>query len=183
MAPNFIVQIFKHAFEERPWSNVYLVLADDLSDAVSQGSQLLTAELDIHYDVVTFDRIRVSTILANDDVFAIIPSGETGTVASEGGDFLPAFNRVRVDFTVAGGGRPSRKYYCMPVPEGVQDGGVIDPGAVTIIQGRIDDFLTAISGGGVVWQDPDGQAITAGVVIPNVAMRQLHRRRRRTPAP
>jgi hypothetical protein len=179
----FIVQVFKQAFDQRPWSNVYFINAGDLSAATVLAGDLVTAERDLHYDVVTFLRYRVSNTIPGDDVFSVTSVGLPGTISSSGADFLPLFNTLRVDFNVDGGGRPSRKFYRTPIAENEQTAGIIDASPLVTWQGRVTDFLDALGAAGIDWVDPDGQQIISGSVQRNVQMRQLHRRRRRSVTP
>lgn len=181
MAADFRIAIFKHAFGLRPYSNVYLVSAADLLAAQDMAMSLVTAETQFHYDNVTYDRVLVSSIAEDDDVFEVTPLATTGQLDATGGEFLPLFNVIRVDFHVIGGGRPSRKYYRTPVPEANQIDGLLQDAALAAWQTRMDTFLSDIFTAGVAWVDPDGQSIDAAAVQKPVQMRQLHRKRRRTP--
>jgi len=183
MAATFKVQIFKHAFNSRPWSNVYLLDAADLLAAQDMAFDLLTAETQMHYDVVTYDRMLVSSLAPDDDVFEVTPLSTTGQLDGSGTDFLPLYCTLRVDFHAIGGGRPSRKYYRVPIPETLQKDGDLTDSAFTGFQSTLDTFMAALATASVAWVDPDGQTIDSAAVQKAVQMRQLHRKRRRAPAP
>lgn len=183
MAATFKVQIFKHVGTLRPWSNVYLLDAADLLAAVDMANSLVTNETNLHYDNVIYDRAVVSSLTPHDDVFETIPLATTGNLDLSGEDYLPLFNSIRVDFHVVGGGRPSRKYFRCPVREVDQVDGLLTSDALTAFQSRALGFVAALATDSVAWVDPDGQAIDSASVFEEVQMRQLHRKRRRTPTP
>lgn len=182
MAPSFVVQIFKHAFNSRPWSNVYLIEAADLLDAQGQADILVAAETQLHNPVVTYDRVRVSSTVALDSVFEVTPLATIGQKPVGSTNYLPLFNAIRVDFHVIGGGRPSRKYYRAPVTEDDNVDGKLTTAALAAWQSLLDTFITSTVGAGVNWVDPQSQVIDAAAVYPDIAMRQLHRKRKRSVA-
>lgn len=183
MAATFRVAIFKHAFGSRPWSNVYLLDAADLLAAQDMAFDLLTAETQMHYDVVIYDRMIVSTIAPDDDTFEVTPLSTTGQLDGSGTDFLPLYCTLRVDFHTVGGGRPSRKYYRTPIAESLQKDGNLTDSAFTGFQTTLDTFMAALATASVAWVDPDGQTIDSAAVQQAVQMRQLHRKRKRTTTP
>src|SRR4029450_7030898 len=121
----FRVQVFKSLdSSDREWSNTYLCEADTIDTVAAVLPDVGDAEGQMHLDNVTVTRARVSDIEPDTDVFQIVTLGVLGTRGTAGdGDWLPLFNTVRVDIDVAGGGRPSRKYYRSPLLEGGQSRG------------------------------------------------------------
>jgi hypothetical protein len=180
MAPSFKVEIFKHFGTSRPWANTYLLDAADLLDAQGMAESIVTAETQLHYTVVQYDRLLVSSTTPLDSVFEVTPLATTGQRDSSGVQFLPLFNTVRVDFHAIGGGRPSRKYYRAPIGEFEQTDGLLETATLASWQSLIDSFLASLAGAGVAWVDPQSQVIDAGSVQRPVQMRQLHRKRRRS---
>jgi hypothetical protein len=183
MAVSHKVQVFKHLGTTK-WSNTYLLAAPDMDTAVAATTDaIIPGEKAFHRDIVTFDSARVSTYAEGDDEFVTIPINDTGDVATSGAQYLPLFNCTRVDISTSTGGRPSRKYYRIPVMEGDQQDGVFVSGYQSAINGFVQDILDGISTAGCTWVDPDSQALDTPSCVGAVQMRQLHRRRRRTPAP
>lgn len=82
--------------------------------------------------------------------------------------------------STTGFGRPSRKYFRLPVYESDQSSGLLEP----ILVNFIDTTITAvINDGGPNLCDLQGQLLTNVAVFGNVSMRQLRRgsKRRATP--
>ena len=180
MAATFKVQVFKHVPGKRPWSNVYLLDAADLLDAVDQANSLIAPETNLHHDVVIYDRALVSSLTPLDGVFEVIPLATNGQIGLSGADWLPIYNTMRADFHVVGGGRPSRKYYRSPISEADQEDGVFTSDAYDTWQTRLQGFLTSVIGAGVNLVDPQGQTLDSVALIPEIQMRQEHRKRRRS---
>lgn len=181
----FRVQVFKSIIgSDREWSNTYLVDSPDLDTVAATLSDVANQESHLYLDNVQVTRVRASDTTPGTDVFTIHTAnitGDRGTAAD--GDWLPLFNCFRVDCDVAGGGRPSRKYYRGPMLEGDQQAGFIDPGVISNIDTQAGQLITIFSTGGCPWVDPDLQAVTAVHTQPKVQMRQLHRKRKKTVTP
>jgi hypothetical protein len=180
--PTHEVQVFKHLGQTK-WTNVYHLVAASDTDAIAAANAIIAGEKAFHRDVVTFDYCRVSSSDPDDDSFSIITINDTGDVATSGAQYLPLFNCTRVDITVATGGRPSRKYYRIPVMEGDQQDGVFVAGYQTAINAAVQNIMDDVSAAGPTIVDPDDQPWDVPSCVGAVQMRQLHRRRRRTPAP
>jgi len=159
----FRVQSFKQVIgSDREFSNTYLVEAPDLDTVAAVLSDVGNQESHVFLDNVQVTRIRASDTTPDTDVFTIVTlnvTGDRGTAAD--GDWLPLFNCFRVDCDVAGGGRPSRKYYRGPLLEADQQAGFLDTGVIDNIDTQVGQLITIFSTGGCPWVDPDGQEITA----------------------
>lgn len=173
------IEIFKSIGEEK-WENVYLVDAGSLEAAVAAGAIIYPVEEDFHSTSVLFDYMRVSTVAEGDDIYTTVPLNTNGARGTAG-DLLPLFNTLRADIQVAGGGRPSRKYYRGVIGESDQSAGIVASGirtqVVTDLQSAIDD-LSAL---GTPLVDPDSQEWVTPTAALRVQMRQLRRGARRTP--
>lgn len=156
------------------WSNRYIVEAPTLGDAQSVAGSIVGAERGFHMNIVTFTRVRVSTLADTDDSYVIIPINAPGFRLSTG-SLLPLFNTLRMDI-IAPSGRPSRKYYRGVLTESDINGDAID-----------EDFTSEASNISALFSDgdssgivgPQGEIFTGISVIPFVQMRQLRRSRRR----
>jgi hypothetical protein len=166
-------------YQNEYWTNRYILSATDLSTAVTAAGFIRAAERACHYDIVTLDKYRVSDMVQGTDVYQVISDNVAGTRASSGGQFLPLFNVIRVDFNTVGGGRPSRKYLRAPIGEGEQNGGVLDPAVITFYMNNFVTPLVALGN----FVDVDGQAFSTGSVFRLVGMRQLRRGSKRKATP
>lgn len=176
----FKVEVFK-AYQGEQWGNVYLIEAAGLAEAINAAGPIADMDQAMHKPRVTQLYARVSDVQPGTDVFATIPLNRLGT-GNSNGTSLPLYCTCRVDLQVQGGGRPSRKYFRMPIEEGDQVDGSLTSTFLGIYAGVLQGGLNALSSAGVQFVDPDGQAIVNAVIYPNVQMRQLHRRRKRSAA-
>lgn len=184
--PHYLVQIFKtHNFEPRPWSNVYQIDAASLVVATNAADMIATAERGFHKVSVTFLYARISTTTEGDDEYTTLPINLPGVIADPA-DALPLWNTLRADINVVGGGRPSRKFYRLPLGEAETNGMAILVGqrnqVITALT-QLNSDLAALS---VFLEDPQAQRWSVDTVLERIQMRQLHRRRRRiisTPSP
>jgi hypothetical protein len=158
------------------WSNRYFVSSSTIAAAEILGQTIVAAERLFHSSLVTFTKLRTSTVAAGDDSYITTILDQLGAFSATG-DLLPLFNVVRVDFNKDGGGRPYRKLYRGCLGEGLVTGSVITSGS--FIE-ALQDGLDAIDG---IVSDGLGTALFTGVLINRIAMRQLRRgSRRRTQA-
>lgn len=180
--PLYVVQIFKqHPLEIRPWSNRYIIQATLLPEAASVATEIVTAEQAFHNQSTQFTYARVSTILPNDGFYVTVPINDNGNRVDPA-DNLPLWNTLRVDVSVVGGGRPSRKFYRLPLGESDVNNYVVQPTIISLVDTTLTALVASLQGGGTPLVDPDGQEWDAITVSNRVQMRQLHRKRRRTPA-
>lgn len=178
----FKIQVFKSFLTGgREWTNVYIVEAPDLLTAGDAGFIIKNAEKLFHKNQTVLTKMRISDVSPLTDAFVVVPLNEvcTGGNAIE---YWPLFNTVRVDFQAQGFGRPSRKYYRLPLVEADVEDGVIFLGLSSTILGALSDMLTDLNGNSTPLVDPQGQLLGPPVVYSPVQMRQLHRKRRRAPA-
>lgn len=182
--PLFTVQVFKEGYGEK-WSNRYLIEASSLAAAVICAPAIATAERGVHLDTVLFTYMRVSDLVAANDNYATIPVNNTGQTNASA-SALPLFNTVRVDIDVEGFGRPSRKYYRLPLMETDQDNHALSGTLVSAMAAMVNAMIAAVDsagGGDGELVDPDGQSWVTATTFPRVQMRQLHRKRRRAAPP
>ncbi len=151
------------------WTNVYHCNSPDQAAAVVFAQDIVEVERDIHGVGVAFTSMRVRPFPGPSEG-SIIALGGTGERA--GGLWLPLFNVCRVDFPVAIG-RPSRKYYRLPITEGEVEYNSFTPAFVAAIQLALDNWFLAPGPDPLC--DVDGQPLTRAVVMSTVGMRQLRR--------
>lgn len=177
----FKTQVFKSYLSGgREWTNVYLTECADLFAAASAAVIIWQHEQLFHKNQVIITKYRVSDETPGSDSFVVVPVGQPGTGGNAIG-FWPLFNAVRVDFQAQGFGRPSRKYYRLPLIENDVDDGQIDPALTGGILTNLADMIADLAANSTPFVDPQGQLLGPPVVMGSVAMRQLHRKRRRTP--
>lgn len=180
----FKIQVFK-SFQAggREWTNVYHVNAADLLAAGSAAVIIWQHEQLFHKNQTLITKYRVSDETPGGTSFVVVPVNQPGTAGNAIG-FWPKFNVVRVDFQAQGFGRPSRKYYRLPLIENDVNDDQLDGGLVAGILTNLSDMLADLNANGTPFVDPQLQLLGPPVVMPAVAMRQEHRKRRRTaPAP
>lgn len=157
------------------WTNVYFSNASSLAAAKTVGDNLVSLEKLIHGNVVSFTQMRVRPYPSGGQqgtVFQLTGVGAVGV-----GDYLPLFNVARVTLTVAAG-RPSRKYYRLPVGEADQAGGVWTTPKLTSLNTSLAGLVTTSN-----VTDESGNVFISATVVPNVGMRQLRRGSKRKVTP
>jgi len=177
----FVIQVFK-TMGSQVWTNRYFVSAPDLNAAITAATIIRDHEILIHKNQVTISSVRTSDTDPNTDVFNVAPLANLGT-AGNIADMIPLFNTVRVDLGVSGFGRPSRKYYRMPLDEADQSNGSLAAGIITLFNNTLTDLIGDLAANSTPLVDPDDQLITSASTRSPVQMRQLHRRKRRVSAP
>lgn len=184
--PLFVIQSFKRleSVPDREWSNSYLVEADTLDTVAAADTDFISQEKAVFMDNVQLTRRRYSDFDPATDLFTIVVGLVDGTRgSSDGVEYLPLYNTIRVDINVAGGGRPSRKYYRAPVTELDQVNGRLVTATIDNVQAAVNGLISAMSGASAPLVDPDGQLWVSAVCQTQVQMRQLHRKRRKAVAP
>ncbi len=111
-----------------------------------------------------------------DDTFVTTSLSQVGAVT---GDFIPLFNTVKVDITVAGHGRNDGKFVRGWLHEGVISEGKIDSSVRTAFEGVFSGLITDSTAAGVDLVDLDGNLWLTASVREAIQMRQLHRRRKK----
>lgn len=171
--PLFYVDIEKRLNSEF-WSNRYIIRSPSFAEAIEAGEDFVNIERVFHAQQVTFNRVRTSTAVSDDETYHIATLGVNG-LRDPGTSLLPLFNTLRVDFTALSG-RPSRKFY-----RGVLSEGDINGDAIVTdfdMTARWGNQLALPEGpAGIV--DPQDTLLVAVVQHPFVQMRQLRRGTRR----
>jgi len=98
-----------------------------------------------------------------------------------GSSLLPLFNTVRALIHVDGFGRNDSKYYRGFISEDISENGLLSSGAISVVQGMLVSLLSDMSDNGTPLLADDSSAWLSTSVQQAIQMRQLHRRRRRTP--
>lgn len=165
--PIFRLQMFKRRGAGKPWSNVYHVLAGSMAGVQGDLGAFIAAERAIHNAAVTITYARISDLVPGTDTYVTMPINQAGLTLTQGG-LLPLENTVRVDMTAAGGGRPSRKYYRLPLTESEQEDSLLSGPVQATVLNALQGLLADLAGTGVTWVDPDGQVLTGVAVWPYV---------------
>lgn len=149
------------------WTNVYFSNAASLAAAANVGTTIVNSEKLLHMNVVNFSQMRVRPYPALGAQGTVYQLGGTGSVTAF--DYLPLFAVGRVTLTVAAG-RPSRKYYRMPIREDEQANGIFIASKVTSVNTTLGQMIQ-IAG----LTDESGNAFVSATLVPEVGMRQLRR--------
>jgi len=159
------------------WTNVYWCNAADLLAAMDIGNLLVAAERPITSPAVTITKVRVDDGLPNTTEGGTVMHNVQGTRDMGGGQLVPLFVVGRVDFSVIGGGRPSRKFMRGSMGE-------VDGDFMTLsnsYKSELQNYGNAVVTAGVC--DVDGQLFSFAAVHPTPAMRQLRRGSKKKLAP
>lgn len=152
------------------WTNVYFLDASNQAEAETAAANLTSMERQFHAAPVLFTKWRVDDGQPNTDVYKTQAVNLNGSRDNGLVELMPLFVCCRVDISVAGGGRPSRKYYRGVLLESDVNGMTINGSFI------LNSVATAFIGaplGDIA--DPDNQAAVSASVSPIVAMRQLRR--------
>jgi hypothetical protein len=158
------------------WTNVYWADFATPAAAIPTADDLVTAERSVTLPAVQFTKYRI------DDGTPLTEVWETKTLNLPGlsattGDPVPLFVVARVDFSVAGGGRPSRKYLRGVLTEAVMTMVAIDSGQLAALNSYASAVVAAAT------CDVDGQGISSGSANPMPGMRQLRRGSKKSSTP
>jgi len=179
--PVFRVQVKYSKNGSNKWSNVWHVSSTTLALAASKFQDFGVPDLlPLLNNACIMDGFLVSDLDGAE--FVTVPINENGTSGASG-DLLPLFNSVKVLFEDGSLGRPDYKYLKGLLTEGGQIDSVIDATTIGVIDGLIEALIVDLDGEGCPLVSADNDQYTAASVQPLVQMRQMHRRRRRTPAP
>lgn len=161
------------------WTNVYYTNTGTLSDAVTLAAGIATLERALYPSSVTITKVRADDMVPNTDNFATQVLNLAGTrTAMATGSWLPLFNTVRVDFSSADAGRPSRKYIRGTLNEDDLAGPVsLETGTLT----RVATYASALVGLAVC--DVDGADLTNYATWPAPNIHDLHRRSKKKTTP
>jgi hypothetical protein len=175
------LQVFYQEGEGAKWTNVYHVDVDTITDALTA----FTSVMQTYLLTLLHSSCRIVKVLASsltDDTFQEISVEEAGTSAFTGSR-LPFFNCVKVIVSTVGLGRPDGKYMKGWLEEGNSSSGSIDPSALAdfldnfnnMIQDMIDNSTSLVSDTGDQW--------AVATAPPTIAMRQMHRKRKKPVTP
>lgn len=159
------------------WTNVYWT-----TDPVNAAGDTMDAVVAAHQMLLRSDCIittaRIDDAIEDTDNYDTVSYNVAGTLTAGGATMFPLWNTVRVDFDVAGGGRPSRKYMRGVTRE--DEVSFMNLGADTITNANA--YGNAIVAVGTIC-DPQGNLFVDAVIWPYVQMRQLGRKRRKKSTP
>lgn len=174
------IQVFKTRTGDRFWTNVYHVNATTLDAAVAHANVVIAAGeatlMDGSFSVV---KTIVSDVVG--DEFRTTPMSLPGQLS--GADFLPLFNTVKVNISVAGNGRNDYKFYRGGVLETNQTTGQLAPATMTAYSDMVQEFIDLGAAAGVDMVDSDGNDWILASTQQLVQMRQLHRKRKKVVTP
>lgn len=176
----FRIQVFYQRGTGEKWSNVYHVDSADLFVAAGAASSILAPGLAPLLDTsAAIVKVLTSNpALSGSFIEAALDIIGTSTGS---GDLLPLFNSARVLFPILSGGRPDYKFMKGFITESLQTNGIITPGALGVLASTFSSLITEMSVAGSILVSDTLEGWS--VVTPQAAvqMRQMHRRRRRTP--
>jgi len=163
------------------WSNVWHVDAADLLTAATvfetQGVPDLLPILD--------NTAQIASLLTSDpatNAFITTPINAAGT-SSASGDLLPLFNSLKAFFPSPTFGRPDYKYFKGFVTESVQTNGDLNSGTVTAVEALLATLISDMDTNSAPLVSINGEAYASANVQVAVQMRQMHRKRKKTPTP
>jgi len=158
-----------HALSSEYWVNRYFIDAATLADAALASNGIVDAEKPLYSPDVVITKSHVDDNVPNTSNYQTTIRNLAGTRTSHAGDRLPLFVVARVDFSVAGGGRPSRKYL-----RGVfYEMDVSFSSIATLMLTSLNTYASSVAASGAC--DPQGQDIISGAAFLSPAMRQLRR--------
>lgn len=185
MTIRFKIEAKKHHLgSDHKWSNDYYVTAGSITDAVDiANGPILTFEKIIHLPSIFLDEMLVSTIPTSDGEFVSVGINTLGENGLGMGDELPMWNVVLVKLQAATG-RPALKYIRAPITEDNTADGLLDAGFVSAYNGYVSALFADMGdlAEGLLCKST-GVPLVSGATSNIVQMRQVHRKRRRAPAP
>lgn len=174
--PTHRISIFKKLGAE-VWSNDWLVNRVDMDAAASLGNSLVNFEQRLHGARVMFEYVLIATMSEGDRVFRHTPINLPGLQATAVGAMLPLFNTIRMDMATTDSD-PCRKYFRMPIEEGNQEEGILNPATITSLNGFVTTYLNPIIALNAIVSGR-GNLVTSATFARAIQMRQLHRRKRK----
>lgn len=158
-----------HSASAEYWVNRYYVNAASLADASLASNGIVDAEKACYPAGVIITKSHVDDDVPLTENYETTVRNLAGTRTTPTGDAMPLFVVARVDFTVAGGGRPSRKYLRGVLFESDASFSTLGSGILALLS----TYASSVAASGAC--DPQGQDIVAGVPWNAPAMRQLRR--------
>jgi hypothetical protein len=177
--PVFRIQVFYQLGNLGKWSNVWHANAADIPSLQTDVSAIMVPDLQplLHPDC-TLLRTLISDLAGAD--FQTVEQNVSGS-SSESGSLLPLFNSMKAILTDGGLGRPDLKYFKGFLTEDMQTDGVIEPSQRSAADVRVTTLLSDMSASSSPLCSADGTEYVSASIQQAVQMRQMHRRRRRTP--
>lgn len=176
----FLIQLKYQRGTSEKWSNVWRVESASLSVAAAAAVDTLAPAmahlLDSSCKIVEALTRTPGTPGAFITAALSIVGSSTGS-----GSILPLFNTAKVLFPILSGGRPDYKYLKGFLTESITEDEQISSttlsGITTVLTGMISDMATA----GATLVDNGGSNYSEVTPQAAVQMRQMHRKRRRSP--
>lgn len=175
------IQVFYQRGEGDKWTNVYHANGSTLPvvrDAVV--SAMLPQLLDLLAPSCRIVKFLVSSL--SDDTFLEQSVEQAGTGALTD-SLLPFWNCAKVLIQTASLGRPDIKFMKGLLTEDITESGVIDSTLITDIVSDFNTMIGDMEDASAILCADDGGVWETVSVQPTIQMRQMHRRRRRTPTP
>lgn len=158
-----------HSGSGEYWVNRYFINAASLSDASVASTGIVDAEKVLYTSDVSITKSHVDDNVPLTDNYETTVRNLAGTRAAQSSVRLPLFVVARIDFTVLGGGRPSRKYLRGVLYKDDAGFNFLGAGILTMLQ----TYATNVAASGAC--DPQGQDVIGGSPFNAPAMRQLRR--------
>jgi len=176
----FLIQLKYQRGTGEKWSNVWRVEATDLFTAAAAATGTLAPAVAHLIDPSCQIVEALTRTPGTPGAFITAALALVGELSGVG-SMLPLFNAARVLFPLLSGGRPDIKYLKGLIGEDNSGAGLIASstlsGINTILTALISDMATA----GATLVDNGGQNYSVVTVQEAIQMRQMHRKRRRSP--
>lgn len=175
------LQVFYQQGEGAKWSNVYHLDVTTITDAITNFDSFMK---DILLGLL-HSTCRITKVLASslsDDTFQEQSVEEFGTSAFTD-SLLPFFNCVKVVINTTALGRPDVKFMKGWLTEGNTSSGTIDESPLAGFLDGFNGMIEVMTDESVPLVSDDGALWGVASAPPLIQMRQMHRKRRRTPTP
>jgi len=176
----FLIQIKYQRGVGEKWSNVWRVEAADLFTASAAALDTLAPALAIFLN----PSCQIVEVLTSTPGVpgAFISAAEAivGTNTGSGG-ILPLFNCVKVLFPLLGGGRPDLKYLKGLLTESNSGDEQVNSDVLTGIISGFTTLISEMADAGATLVDNSGANYSVVTPQSAIQMRQMHRKRRRSP--
>jgi len=163
------------------WSNVWHVSAASLFVAENIFRTIGVPDL----LPLLHNRCQLVSLLVSDlagSEFITSPINATGT-SDITDELLPLYNSAKVLFSDGSFGRPDYKYFKGLLTELMQADGTITSGVAADLDALVETLITDMNDNDAPLVSADNDQYASASVQPAVQMRQMHRKRKRTPAP
>jgi hypothetical protein len=162
------------------WSNVWHVSAPTFAAAAAAP----VIGMEEHLLAILSIECQLKSYLISDmssDAFFTADRLVSGTF-SGAGSLLPLYNSVKAVFPPSDFGRPDVKYFKGIVGESLQTSGFLESAFSSTVDGAIESMLLDMSANATPLCSTTGDVYETVQIQPAVQMRQMHRKRRKTPA-